>query len=63
MPDGMSGIELARELGLRRPSLPVMLTSGYTAQGFGDEAMRDSLHHLLRKPYTPPISRWQSWMH
>ncbi len=50
MPDGMSGIELARELAARHPGLPVLLTSGYTAHRLVPEAMADHLP-VLRKPY------------
>ena len=50
MPDGMSGIELARELGRRRPDLPILLTSGYTAQRVVPEGMATQLR-VLRKPY------------
>ena len=53
MPNGMSGIELARELG-RRPTSPrVLLTSGYTAQRIVPEELAGNLR-LLRKPYTQP---------
>ena len=51
MPEGMSGIELARALRTTRPDLPVLLTSGYTAQRVIPEAMSDALQ-VLRKPYT-----------
>jgi PAS domain S-box-containing protein len=51
MPDGMSGVDLARELGTRRPGLPVLLTSGYMAQRVIPEALAKNLR-LLRKPYT-----------
>jgi PAS domain S-box-containing protein len=50
MPGGMTGVELARELATHFPALPVLLTSGYTAQRI-PEAEADDLH-LLRKPYT-----------
>ncbi len=50
MPEGMSGIDLALDLSSRRPSLPVLLTSGFTAQHAMPGAIADSLH-LLRKPY------------
>ena len=51
MPDGMSGMELARELSARWPELPVLLTSGYTAQRLNSEGRTDN-RRLLRKPYT-----------
>jgi PAS domain S-box-containing protein len=50
MPDGMSGIELMRQIGMRRPSLPILLTSGYTAQRIIPESLAGELK-LLRKPY------------
>ncbi|MFI4980460.1 MAG: ATP-binding protein, partial [Nevskiales bacterium] len=53
MPDGMSGIDLARELKARRPSLPVLLTSGYTAQRIVPEAIANGLA-VLRKPFSMP---------
>lgn len=34
IPGGMNAVDLARELARRRPELPVLLTSGYTAQRF-----------------------------
>lgn len=51
MPDGMSGVELARKIGSLRPRLPVLLTSGYTAQRVHPEASAGGLA-LLRKPFT-----------
>jgi PAS domain S-box-containing protein len=53
MPDGMSGIDLARELKARRPSLPMLLTSGYTAQRIIPEALANGLA-VLRKPFSMP---------
>jgi len=51
MAAGMTGIELAREIKAQWPRLPVLLTSGYTAQRLASSAMNDDLI-LLRKPYT-----------
>ncbi|WP_158809353.1 ATP-binding protein [Beijerinckia sp. L45] len=48
---GMTGIEMARSLKSSHPELPVLLTSGYTAQRLVPKAMNDDLP-LLRKPYT-----------
>ncbi len=49
MMPGMNGIELAREIRRRKPSLPVVLTSGYSEilsrEGAGEFT-------LLRKPYS-----------
>ena len=51
MPGGMSGLDLARQLKACRHDLPVLLSSGYTAQQFGlHEAMEGV--ELLRKPYS-----------
>jgi diguanylate cyclase (GGDEF)-like protein/PAS domain S-box-containing protein len=47
---GMSGIELATALRLRRPALPILLTSGYTAQRTMPDQLGGKLS-LLRKPY------------
>jgi len=51
MASGMSGIELARTINERRPGLPVLLTSGYTAQKLSPTSIHGELP-LLRKPYT-----------
>ena len=51
MPDGMSGVELARQIGLLRPALPVLLTSGYTAQRIIPEMPTGELA-LLKKPFS-----------
>ena len=51
MAGGMNGIELANAITERRPELPVLLTSGYTAQRLvPDSVMR--VWPLLHKPYT-----------
>jgi signal transduction histidine kinase/ActR/RegA family two-component response regulator len=49
MPGGMNGVELAREVHLRRAGLPVLLTSGYAGSARAEaeaEGMR-----ILAKPY------------
>jgi PAS domain S-box-containing protein len=51
MASGMSGIEMARSIMTTRPDLPVLLTSGYTAQRLMADAMSGDLP-VLRKPYT-----------
>lgn len=51
MPDGMSGVELAREVGVLRPDLPILLTSGYTAQRIIPETSASDLT-LLKKPFS-----------
>jgi signal transduction histidine kinase len=49
MPGGMNGIELAREVGRRRPDLPVLLTTGFSPAATA--AQREG-RRLLPKPYT-----------
>lgn len=51
MPDGMSGVELARQVSVLRPALPVLLTSGYTAQRVIPELPSGELA-LLKKPFS-----------
>jgi CheY-like chemotaxis protein len=51
MPDGMSGVELARQIASLRPELPVLLTSGYTAQRVIPETPAGELA-LLKKPFS-----------
>ena len=48
---GMTGIDLAQITRGRRPELPILLTSGYTAQRVIPAALTGDLP-LLRKPYT-----------
>ena len=47
MPEGMSGIELAREARRRRPDLRVLITSGHSEHGMGDKGEFLS----ITKPY------------
>ncbi|HTK36567.1 MAG TPA: ATP-binding protein [Caulobacteraceae bacterium] len=49
MPGGMDGIELAREVGRRRPELPILLTTGFSPAAAA--AQREG-RRLLPKPYT-----------
>ena len=51
MPDGMSGVELAQRIGSLRPDLPVLLTSGYTAQRVIPETPTGEVA-LLKKPFS-----------
>ena len=52
MPSGMSGLDLAREIGRRWPDLPVLLATGHPA-----DAERGGWP-VLRKPYaTPELTR------
>ena len=50
LPDGMSGVDLAVAVRGQRPGLPILLTSGYTAQHLRLEA--DQRFPVLRKPYS-----------
>ncbi len=52
MASGMNGIELAQTIRRRHPGVPVLLTSGYTAQLL-PQMPQDQAFPLLRKPYTP----------
>jgi CheY-like chemotaxis protein len=49
MPDGRTGLELARELRKRLPDLPVLMTTGYAGEMLDVEIV-DGLP-LIRKPY------------
>ena len=49
MPGGISGLQLAREIRRRHPSLPVVLTTGYV-EAAAD--MKDGEFDLLLKPFT-----------
>ncbi len=49
MPGGTSGIELAREIRLRGPGLPILLTSGF-AEGSRNDALALDIP-VLAKPY------------
>jgi signal transduction histidine kinase len=50
MPNGMSGIELAREVRRRHPGLPVLLASGYAAQEMAVSGSSDEFP-AIAKPY------------
>jgi PAS domain S-box-containing protein len=50
MPGEVGGIELAREINAHYKHIPVLLTSGYTAQRFQTDDMDEGLQ-ILRKPY------------
>jgi PAS domain S-box-containing protein len=51
MPGGMTGCELAREVKKRRPSLRILLTSGYTAQAVANGCHDLAGLELLQKPF------------
>ena len=50
LPEGMSGPDLAAAIAQRRPDLPILLTSGYTAQSLKTQV--DHRLTILRKPYS-----------
>ena len=53
MPGGITGGELAAQLKTRKPGLPVVFTSGYSADLMGDSAPRADEIDFLQKPYDP----------
>lgn len=50
MPNGMSGVDLAREVRRRRPDVKVLLTSGYSSRIADDGGDAEFL--ALGKPYS-----------
>jgi CheY-like chemotaxis protein len=51
MPNGMSGIELAREARRRQPGLAVLITSGHLG-GHANDGMRTGEFLSIGKPYS-----------
>jgi PAS domain S-box-containing protein len=51
MPGGMTGYDLAREARLKRPQLPILLTTGYAAGAAVTEPQKMEKLQLLMKPY------------
>jgi CheY-like chemotaxis protein len=49
MPGGMSGVDLARDLKRRMPSLPILLTTGFAGKSHFEAGEFEVLH----KPWTP----------
>ncbi|MDT8342115.1 MAG: response regulator [Longimicrobiales bacterium] len=47
---GMDGFDLTRELKRRRPDIPVLATTGYTAPGYAESAYRAGVDGILTKP-------------
>jgi signal transduction histidine kinase/ActR/RegA family two-component response regulator len=52
MPEGLSGMELARQLLATQPRLKVVFTSGYTANEVNQEMLAQTRASFLSKPYT-----------
>ncbi len=52
MPDGISGVELARQLLANQPRLKIIFTSGYTANEVNQEMLAQTRASFLSKPYT-----------
>jgi CheY-like chemotaxis protein len=52
MPE-MSGDELARQLGERRPGLPTLFVSGYSFKRDVSPNQQSPAQAFLQKPYTP----------
>lgn len=48
---GESGIELRRDIGQRWPALPVILISGYSAEGPAEFAARTPKTSFVQKPF------------
>lgn len=48
---GESGIELRRDIALRWPDLPVILISGYSAEGPAEFAARTANTRFVQKPF------------
>ena len=53
MPEGISGMELAGRLVIENPDLPILFTSGYSPDIFGQELELKGKWKFLQKPYTP----------
>ncbi len=52
MPDGMSGVDLAKRLLADRPDLKIIFTSGYTSAEINAELLSRSQARFLQKPYS-----------
>ena len=52
MPEGMSGLELARTLGPRQQGLKILYTSGYGVETMDREFIEKTGGRFLQKPYT-----------
>jgi nitrogen-specific signal transduction histidine kinase/ActR/RegA family two-component response regulator len=50
---GLTGADLARRMLSLRPGLPILLTTGYSAQLTGETVAASGARAVLMKPYTP----------
>ena len=55
MPDGLGGVELAAMLRKEKPTLKVVLTSGYADEAIGQQFRPPPGAHFIRKPYKPQL--------
>jgi two-component system, cell cycle sensor histidine kinase and response regulator CckA len=55
MPDGLGGVELAAKLRNEKPTLRVVLTSGYANETIGEEFRPPVATHFVHKPYKPQV--------
>jgi DNA-binding response OmpR family regulator len=53
LPDG-NGFQIARTVHERRPSTPVIIATGYDAEGLEEASRAAGASALLRKPFTVP---------
>jgi len=53
MPEGMSGLELARRLREQRPGLKVIVMSGFSPETAGRELSDHAREHFIQKPVAP----------
>jgi signal transduction histidine kinase len=52
MPEGMSGMELAQRLYATKPTLKIIVASGYSMDGLDPDFLRERRVTFLEKPYT-----------
>jgi len=55
MPEGLGGVELAARLRQAKPTLKVVLTSGYAHGSTGEEFHPPAGTHFIHKPYRPQL--------
>lgn len=55
LPDGPGGVELAARLRREKPTLRVVLTSGYASESIGKQFRPPAGMHFIQKPYKPQV--------